>query len=84
MGAKSGVKWWACEAELPVRCSVASGWFFCFVLIFYLWLHWVSIAARAFSTCSEQWEGGVGRGPLFVVVHGLLIAAASLIAEHRL
>lgn len=31
LGAKSGVKWWACEAELPIRCSVASGCFF-FVL----------------------------------------------------
>ena len=31
--------------------------------------------ARAFSRCG-------GRGPLFVVVHGLLIAVASLVAEH--
>ena len=33
--------------------------------------------ARAFSSCSE-W------GLLFVAVHGLLIAVASLVAEHRL
>ena len=32
--------------------------------------------ARAFSSCGE-------RGLLFVVVHGLLIAVASLVAEHR-
>ena len=32
---------------------------------------------RAFSSCSE-------RGLLFVVVHGLLIAVASLVAEHGL
>ena len=32
---------------------------------------------RAFSSCGE-------RGLLFVVVHGLLIAVASLVAEHRL
>ena len=32
---------------------------------------------RAFSSCSEQ-------GLLFVVVGGLLIAAASLVAEHGL
>ena len=31
----------------------------------------------AFSSCGEQ-------GPLFVAVHGLLIAVASLVAEHRL
>ena len=33
--------------------------------------------ARAFSSCGEQ-------GLLFVAVHGLLIAVASLVAEHRL
>ena len=33
--------------------------------------------ARAFSSCSKQ-------GLPFVVVHGLLIAVASLVAEHRL
>ena len=32
---------------------------------------------QAFSSCSEQ-------GLLFVVVRGLLIAVASLVAEHRL
>ena len=33
--------------------------------------------AQAFSSCGE-------RGLLFFVVHGLLIAVASLVAEHRL
>ena len=33
--------------------------------------------ARAFSSCGE-------RGLLFVVVHGLLIAVASLVAENGL
>ena len=33
--------------------------------------------ARAFSSCSEQ-------GLLFVAVRGLLIAVASLVAEHGL
>ena len=32
---------------------------------------------RAFSSCSEQ-------GLLFVAVHGLLIAVASLVVEHGL
>ena len=46
-----------------------------FVLIFVCVL---SLCCRswAFSSCSE-------RGPLFITVHGLLIAVASL-AEHRL
>ena len=42
-----------------------------------LWLHWVFIAARAFSSCSEQ-------GLPFVAVRGLLIAVATLVAEHGL
>ena len=40
-----------------------------------LGLRWVF--ARAFSSCGEQ-------GLLFVVVHGLLIVVASLVAEHGL
>ena len=40
------------------------------------WLCWVFVAARAFS-CSE-------RGLLFAVVHGLLIALATLVVGHRL
>ena len=35
------------------------------------------LCAGFFSGCSEQ-------GLLFVAVHGLLIAVASLVAEHRL
>ena len=43
----------------------------------YFWLHWILIAARAFSSCGEQ-------GLLFAVVCRLLIAVASLVAEHGL
>ena len=58
---------------------------FCFLLykfIYFLfisfWLRWVFIAARAFSSWEE-------RGLLFIVVlHGLLIAVASLVAEDGL
>ena len=39
--------------------------------------HWVFTTARALSSCGE-W------GLVFVVVRGLLIAVASLIAEHGL
>ena len=47
-----------------------------YILVF--WLHWVFVAARGlFSSCGE-------RGLLFVVVHGLLTAVASLVAEHGL
>ena len=45
----------------------------------YFWLLWVLVAARglSLSSCGEQ-------GLLFVVVRGLLIAVAFLVAEHRL
>ena len=42
----------------------------------YFWLYWVFVA-EAFSDCGEQ-------GLLFIVVHGLLIPVASLIADHWL
>ena len=44
----------------------------------YFWLHWVFIAAHGLFSDSGQW------GLLFIVVRGLLIAVASLVAEHGL
>ena len=51
--------------------------FFFFFQFFFFWLHWVFIAAQAFSSCSK-------RGLLFVAVCGLLNAVASFVAEHGL
>ena len=53
--------------------------FYKFIYLFiYLWLCWVFVAAHGlFSSRGEP-------GLLFVTVHGLLIAVASLVAEHRL
>ena len=45
--------------------------------VFFIRLCWVRCCARAFSSCGE-------RGLLFVAVHGILIAVASLVAKHRL
>ena len=46
-------------------------------LLIYFWLPWVFVAVCGlFSSCSEQ-------GLLFVAMRGLLIAVASLVAEHR-
>ena len=49
------------------------------IIILFLFLAELGLCrcARAFSSCSE-------RGLLFVAVRGLLIAVASLVAEHRL
>ena len=45
---------------------------------FYFWLRWVFVAVHGlFSGCGEQ-------GLLFVALHGLLTAVASLFAEHGL
>ena len=49
-----------------------------FIILFYFWLRWVFIAARGLSLVVAI------RGLLFVVVRGLLIAVASLVAEHGL
>ena len=50
----------------------------CVYLFIYFWLPGAFVAARRlFSGCGEQ-------GLLFVAVRGLLVAVASLVAEHRL
>ena len=54
-------------------CSIL---FFIFYFLFF-WLHWVFVAARGLSLVAVSW------GLLFVAVHGLLIAVASLVVEHR-
>ena len=50
---------------------------FFFNLFLFLAALGLRCCSRAFSSCGE-------RGLLFVVMHGLLIAAASLVAEHGL
>ena len=53
--------------------------FFFFFLVLFIYIFWAVLGLRrcawAFSSCGE-------RGLLFVAVHGLLIAVASLVAEH--
>ena len=53
---------------------------FVFLILFYFYFLAVlslCCCARAFSSCGEQ-------GLLFAAMRGLLIAVASLVAEHRL
>ena len=47
-------------------------------LLFFFWLHWVFIAVHELSLAV------VSRGSSPVVVRGLLIVVASLVAGHRL
>ena len=51
--------------------------FFINLFILFLAALGLSCCTQAFSSCSEQ-------GLLFVAVHGLLIAVASLVAQHGL
>ena len=46
------------------------------ILLIYLWLQWVFVAPRAFSSCSQQ-------GLLFIAVPGLLTVVVPLVAKHR-
>ena len=51
--------------------------FVCLFVCLFLAALGLRCCTRAFSSCSK-------RGLLFVVVHGLLIAVASLVVEHGL
>ena len=62
-----------------VIVTVARDLWVLFFLILFIFLAALGLhcCARAFSSCGEQ-------GLLFVAVHGLLIAVASLVVEHGL
>ena len=71
-------------AALGLSCSTRDLFFFKLFLGLFIYLIYLFMAvlglrfcARAFSSCGK-W------GPLFIVVCGPLIIAASLVAEHRL
>ena len=68
-----------CQASIILCASFTlTAWLLKNLFIYLFWLRWVFVAARGlFSSCGE-------RGLLFVAVHGLLIAVASLVAKHRL
>ena len=71
------------QGNLPISKASDRQLFFLFLKKFYLFIYLFLAAlglrccARAFSSCGK-W------GLLFVAVHGLLIAVASLVAEHGL
>ena len=84
MGANAGEQVYTRNATTVLRDRVEiskfSFFFFNkFIYFIYLFLAVLGLCcwARAFSSCGE-------RGLLSIAVHGLLIAVASLVAEHRL
>ena len=64
----------AVASEPPVIHFIYS---FIYLSTYLFRLRWVFVAARAFSSCGEL-------GLFLIAVRGLLIAVASLVAEHRL
>ena len=71
------------QKSTTVFSKVNYRFLFIIIIILFIYLFFGGAAlglrccARVFSSCSE-------RGLLFVAVPGLLIAVASLVAEHRL
>ena len=58
--------------------------FFLFNLLIYLFIHLFILAALGLRCCARAFFSCGERGLLFVVVRGLLIVVASLVAEHGL
>ena len=56
--------------------------FFFFINLFILFI--LFLAALGLRCCTQAFYSCGERGLLFVAVHGLLTAVASLVAEHRL
>ena len=61
--------------------SVESEIFFFFQLIYFIYLF---LAALGLRCCARAFSSRGERGLLFIAVRGLLIAVASLVAEHGL
>ena len=53
-------------------------------LFFFLLILFLFLAALGLCCCAQAFSGCDERGLLFVAVRGLLIAVASLVAEHGL
>ena len=62
------------EDSLPLYCLGSH----IYMLLVFFWLCWVFVAVRGLSLVAASW------GHFLVVVLGLLIAVASLVAEHGL
>ena len=55
-----------------------------FFNLFILFIYLLFLAALGLHCCARAFYSGGEQGLLFVAVHGLLIAVASLVAEHEL
>ena len=53
-------------------------------MLFRSYLFILFLAVLGHPCCARAFSSGGEQGLLFIVVHGLLIAVASLVVEHRL
>ena len=58
--------------------------FYFFLINVFIYLYFLFLAALGLRCCARAFYSCGERGLLFVVVHGLLIAVASLVEQHRL
>ena len=78
MGSTEDLK--LCKLRKSTKSSRFWGFFGLFIYLFLI----IFLAALGLPCCMRVFSSCGGRGLLFVVVRGLLIAVASLVAEHRL
>ena len=66
------------------KCVLHSFFFNKFIYIYFIFLFILFLAALGLRCCTRAFSSCGERGLLFIAVHGLLIAVASLIVEHGL
>ena len=74
----------AAEVKLPEFISQFHRLFFFFFFFFFFKFIYLFLAVLGLRCCVRAFSGCSERGLLFVAVHGLLTAVASLVAEHGL
>ena len=75
------------RASLRLPCAVPSCAYegnFLFVCFINLFIYFIYLAALGLRCCAQAFSGCGEQGLLFIAVHRLLTAVASLVAEHRL
>ena len=65
-------------------CLLLSSWCFSFFLNKFIYFIYLFLAALGLRCCARAFSSGGKWGLLFVTVRGLLIAVASLVAQHGL
>ena len=68
-----------------MSAELTSGFFFFKIFLIFIFINYhLFLAALGLRCCAWAFSSGGERGLLFVAVRGLLIAVASLVAEHGL